>query len=99
MGADNPADESRFPDWVSCSESGLPVSLARVLIDYRTVLGPQYRPVVANVGPQAGAIAHLVRLGAEASLCGIPVSALGDYEDLDEPICPRCIAWHLKLGE
>ena len=66
--------------------------------DYRSVIGRDYRPVVANFGPQAGALAHLVREGAEASLCGIPKSALAPYEDLDEPICASCIAWHSKLA-
>ena len=68
-----------------------------MLDDYRTVIGPEFRTVVADFGPQAGVLAHLVRSGAEASLCGIPRSSLGDYEDLDEPVCASCIAWHARM--
>ena len=66
--------------------------------DYRTVLGDEYRTVVSRVGFQAGAVAHVVRDGSEASLCGIPRSALAAFEDLDEPVCLKCIEWHAKLG-
>jgi hypothetical protein len=66
--------------------------------DYRTVLGDEYRTVVSRVGFQAGAVAHVVRDGSEASLCGIPRSALTAFEDLDEPVCLKCIEWHARLG-
>lgn len=69
------------------------MAVAHVIYDHRSVMGDDYRSVIARVGPQAGAIAHLVRQGAEASLCGLPRNALGDYEDVDEPICPRCVEW------
>lgn len=65
--------------------------------DYRTVIADDYRTVIARVGPQAGSVAHLLREGAEATLCGVPQSILQPYEDLDEPMCLRCIDWLSKL--
>ena len=67
------------------------------LEDYRAVIASDYKPMVALFGPQAGAIAHLARDGAEATLCGIPRSALSPYEDLDEPLCNQCVDWHWKV--
>ncbi len=61
--------------------------------DIRAVIGNEYRTVVSNYGFQAGAIAHLVHVDAEATLCGVPQASLAAYEDLDEPICPRCVEW------
>jgi hypothetical protein len=65
--------------------------------DYRTVLSDDYRTVISRVGLQAGAISHIVRDGAEATLCGIGRSVLADFEDLDEPVCPKCIEEHARL--
>ncbi len=65
--------------------------------DYRTVLTSDYITVISRVGFQAGAIAHLLRDGAEATLCGIQRSVLADFEDLDEPVCHRCIGEHARL--
>ena len=65
--------------------------------DYRTVLGDEYRTVISRVGYQAGALAHIVRDGAGASLCGVPLSHLGTFEDLDEPVCAKCIGQHARL--
>ena len=65
--------------------------------DIRALLNDEYRTVVARVGPQAGALAHIVRAGAEAALCGVPRAALGLYHDLDEPVCNSCVAWYSKL--
>ena len=64
--------------------------------DYRTVLTVEYGTVISRVGFQAGAIAHVVRDGADASLCGVPLSQLGVFEDLDEPVCQKCIAEHAR---
>lgn len=66
--------------------------------DVRAVLTGEYRTVVAEVGPQAGAIAHIVREGAEAALCGLPRATLGSYEDLDEPVCSSCVTWFSRLA-
>jgi hypothetical protein len=66
-------------------------------LDYRTILTDDYRTVVSRVGFQAGALAHVIHDGADESLCGIPRSALSPYEDLDEPVCPKCIEWHIGL--
>jgi len=65
--------------------------------DYRTVLTDEFRTVISTVGFQAGALAHIVRDGAVAALCGVPLSQLGNYEDLDEPICQECIREHARL--
>jgi hypothetical protein len=64
--------------------------------DLRAVIADDYRTVIARVGPQAGSIAHLLHEGAEATLCGVPRAILAPYEDLDEPICSRCIEWLSK---
>ncbi|HYM97884.1 MAG TPA: hypothetical protein VET26_11320 [Candidatus Sulfotelmatobacter sp.] len=64
-----------------------------MLEDLRAIITDDYRAVIARVGPQAGSIAHLLHRGAEATLCGVPKSSLATFEDLDEPICPRCIEW------
>ena len=66
--------------------------------DIRAVLSGDYRTVVAEVGPQAGALAHIVRTGAEAALCGFPRAALASYEDVDEPVCGACVAWFARLS-
>ena len=66
--------------------------------DIRALLNGDYRTVVAEVGPQAGALAHIVRTGAEAALCGVPAAALGSYEDVDEPVCGACVGWYARLS-
>ena len=65
--------------------------------DYRTVLGEDYRTVICLVGFQAGSIAHILRDGAQATLCGIQRPLLARFEDLDEPVCPKCIAQHARI--
>jgi len=65
--------------------------------DYRTVLSDDYRTVISRVGFQAGAIAHILRDGADATLCGIQRSVLVDFEDVDEPVCLKCIEEHARL--
>lgn len=40
-----------------------------------------------------GAVLHLVRDGAEASLCGLPRSSLGPSEDCPQVVCGSCIDW------
>ncbi len=66
--------------------------------DVRALLSGDYRTVVAEVGPQAGALAHIVRTGAEAALCGFPSSALASCEDVDEPVCGACVTWFARLS-
>jgi len=41
---------------------------------------------------KADSLVHLVREDAEASLCGIPRSALGAAL-VDERVCPECVEW------
>ena len=65
--------------------------------DYRTVLTVEFRTLISRVGFQAFAVDPIVREGADASLCGVPLSHLGTFEDLDEPVCQKCIAEHAKL--
>ncbi len=65
--------------------------------DIRALLTGEYRTVAAEVGPQAGALAHIVRTGAEAALCGVPRAELGPCEDVDEPVCTSCVAWYSRL--
>ena len=66
--------------------------------DIRARLTHDYLTVVTRVGPQAGALAHIIRTGAEAALCGFPRAALGSYEDLDEPVCSSCVTWFSRLS-
>jgi len=40
-----------------------------------------------------GGILHLVRAGAEASLCGIARSSLGPPGEATEVVCADCIDW------
>jgi hypothetical protein len=63
----------------------------------RSLVPSAYLTVIARVGPQAGAVAHLIHEGAEATLCGIARSSLAHFEDLDEPICFRCVEWMMKV--
>jgi len=41
---------------------------------------------------EADSVVHLVREDAEASLCGIPRSALGPAL-IDEYVCSKCVEW------
>ena len=45
---------------------------------------------------KSGSALHLVREDAEASLCGIPRTALGAGGLADEFVCVDCIDWLLK---
>lgn len=38
-----------------------------------------------------GDVRHLVRDGAESSLCGVPRAALDPRDDGD--LCPNCVDW------
>src|SRR5579864_1031059 len=56
-----------------------------------------YRALVLRAGGRdGGSVLHLVREDAEASLCGIPRSALGPGHEADDLVCPDCIEWLLK---
>jgi hypothetical protein len=53
-----------------------------------------YRALVKrSAGPTGGSPIHLVRDGAEASLCGLPRVTLGPVGTMDELMCPACIEW------
>ena len=54
--------------------------------DYRGLIGP------ATDGREA-LVFHLVRDGAEASLCGIAESTLGPGDAEGQKVCPECIEW------
>jgi hypothetical protein len=41
---------------------------------------------------------HLVRAGAESSLCGLPVASLGPSGEDVEVVCGPCIDW-LRSGK
>ena len=56
--------------------------------DYR-VFSLRLTPLEADLG------VHLVREDAEASLCGIPRSALGTAL-VDECVCSKCVEWLAK---
>jgi len=56
--------------------------------------GRSYRAFSARVADAGSAgMLHLVREDAEASLCGIPRSALGPGAASGELVCPDCIEW------
>jgi hypothetical protein len=44
-------------------------------------------------GLARASVLHLVRDDAEASLCGIPESALGPGSVTDQRVCSECIEW------
>jgi hypothetical protein len=57
------------------------------------VAARDYRALVVRTGEEGLAdLAHLVREDAEASLCGMPRSALGPGAG-GELVCPDCIDW------
>jgi hypothetical protein len=49
-----------------------------------------------SAGPSSGALLHLIREDAEASLCGIPRPSLGTGGSLDEVVCADCLVWFEK---
>jgi hypothetical protein len=52
-----------------------------------------YRAFSVRLTPlKADSLVHLVREDAEASLCGIPRSALGPAL-VDEYVCSECVEW------
>jgi hypothetical protein len=58
-----------------------------------------FRALVIRTGDTSeGPLLHLVREGAEASLCGKPAVRLGPGGMFDELVCPICIAWLRKDG-
>ena len=49
--------------------------------------------IVRAANPPGGSVLHLVRDGAEASLCGLPLATLGTGESEGGRVCPECIDW------
>lgn len=54
-----------------------------------------YRALAAAEGDS---VLHLLRAGAEASLCGIPRLALGPAPEDVDIVCAECIEW-LRTGK
>ncbi|HEX2646876.1 MAG TPA: hypothetical protein VHO95_06585 [Candidatus Dormibacteraeota bacterium] len=53
-----------------------------------------YRALAARAGgPDKGWLLHLIKDGAEASLCGLPRSSLGIANMSGERVCPDCLEW------
>jgi hypothetical protein len=58
---------------------------------------PSYRALIKrSANPSAGALLHLIRDYAEASLCGIPRPSLGPGGSFDELVCAECLDWFEK---
>jgi hypothetical protein len=55
-------------------------------------VGFRYSALMIRAG-HGDKVLHLVRDGAEASLCGLPRSALGPGSDATELVCEDCIEW------
>jgi len=55
-------------------------------------MGFKYFALVLRAG-HGDKVLHLVRDGSEASLCGLPRSALGPGSDTTELVCETCIEW------
>jgi hypothetical protein len=51
----------------------------------------EIRVVIGRVGGSDPTIAHLVRGGAEATLCGIPRPMLAEAKSGEERVCTRCV--------
>ena len=61
---------------------------------YHDAMAPTYLAMVKRLsGPDGGAPIHLVREGSEASLCGLPTSALSNLGPFDVMVCAGCIEW------
>ena len=55
-------------------------------------MGFKYVALMVRAG-HGDKVLHLVRNGSEASLCGLPRSALGPGSDMTELVCETCIEW------
>jgi hypothetical protein len=49
--------------------------------------------IVKHAGPGGDYLVHLIRDGAEASLCGLPRSTLESGGIACDRVCPICIEW------
>ena len=56
-----------------------------------------YRALAARAGaPDNGWLLHLIKDGAEASLCGLPRVSLGAGNAAGDRVCADCLEWYPK---
>lgn len=57
---------------------------------------PKTYRALKQSGEGTGALLHLIRDDAEASLCAIPRSSLTGAGSLDQLVCAACLEWFDK---